>query len=573
MKKLFLLSTIVCVSLSAMSQTINEVKVKSKIEKLTVFLTGGEVTRLKSVKLKSGRNRIVYTGISTVIDAKSIQFSTKDNVELVSVTTEMDYLTFLETNPKIKNIQDSLDLIMFEISDLGNERSAYYSEKKLLEKNNSIKGTQQNLSVEELKSMATFYRERMMSLNKIITKYDKQINELDTKKMFYNAQLNELNFKESAHSNQIIVIVDSKVSQTINSNLKYIVSNCGWQANYDLLASDSNQKISLKYKAKVYNNTGNSWNDVNLILSTSNPNLSATAPDIEPWYLNATSTTRSDKSGRKGYIVPQKQEYKKYYQNASAPEQNQYLEGYTYGGTTKWNNFKTGDIKNNGSNPSVNITTIEVPQLSSEFEIEKRYSIPSDSKPYLVEISKHELPATFSHKAVPKLDKDAFLLANIVGWEKLNLISGPTNVYYSGSYVGQSYLDTRNVEDTLRLSFGRDKKVLVTRKKLEEFSDKKVLGGNKKDTYTFEITVKNNQNSVLTMSLYDQVPVSQESDITVTVNEVSNANYNEENGILDWDVNLQPGEAKKYKVSFTIKYPKNRTIQVQKFRTISCPSF
>lgn len=219
------------------------------------------------------------------------------------------------------------------------------------------------------------------------------------------------------------------------------------------------------------------------------------------------------------------------------------------------------------------ITTIEVPQLATEFPIEKKYAIPSDSKPYLVEISEHQLNATFSHKAVPKLDKDAFLLANIVGWEKLNLISGPTNVYYADTYVGQSYINTRNVEDTLRLSFGRDKKVLITRKLLEEFSNKKVIGGNKKDTYTFEITVKNNQNIPLKMKLYDQIPVSQQSEITVTVNEITDAIYNEENGILNWNVNLNSGGSKKYKVSFTIKYPKNKSIKVKKYRTVAVPKF
>lgn len=554
------------------AQQINEVKVKTSIKELTVFLTGGEVTRSAGIKLKKGRNKIVYTGISTVIDQKSIQFSANKPHDLVSVSTEMDYITYIQANPKIQKIRDSLGIITDIQSDLRNEKSAYLAEKKLLQKNNSIKGTQQNLSVEELRSMAEYYRTRMMELNKIITDYDNNIKKYNNRVYLYNQQLNELNYKESAHSNQVIVIVDSDISQELMVELKYIVSNCGWQANYDLSAADIEGKIKLKYKAKVYNNTGNDWNNIKLVLSTSNPNISASAPTLAPWYLNGNSVV-SDDSKKKGYIVPQKQAYQKYYQNANVPQQNQQLDGLSLNGEFGWN-MNAGNIENNSKvRPSVQITTIEVPQLSSEFEIEKKYTIPSDSKPYLVEISKHELDATFSHKAVPKLDRDAFLLANIVGWEKLNLISGPTNVYYADTYVGQSYINTRNVEDTLRLSFGRDKKVLITRKKLEEFSEKKVIGGNKKDTYAFEITVKNNQNIPLTMKLYDQIPVSQQSDITVTVNEISNADYNEENGILKWNVNLKPNEALKYKISFTLKYPKNKKVKVQKYRTTYAPNF
>jgi uncharacterized protein (TIGR02231 family) len=551
-----------------MAQEINELKVKTTIKELTVFLTGGEVTRTSNVKLKKGRNKLIYTGISAVIDQKSIQVSADKVYNLVSVSTEMDFISVTNSNSKIQTINDSLEIITDIQSDLTNEKSAYLAEKRLIEKNNLIKGTQQNLSVDELKAMATYYRTRIMSLNKIVSGYDKKINKNNSKVYAYTQQLNELNYTENARSNQVIVIVDSDNAQDLNLELKYIVSNCGWQANYDLSATDIDGKINIKYKAKVYNNTGNDWDNIKLVLSTSNPNISASAPELSPWYLNGNSIL-SDDSRKDGYIVPQKQGYKKYYQNASAPQQNQQLDGISLNGNAGWN----GQGKISNGKKAVQITTIEVPQLSSEFEIEKSYSIPSDSKPYLVEISKHELDATFSHKSVPKMDKDAFLLANIVGWEKLNLISGPTNVYYDNTYVGQSYLNTRNVEDTLRLSFGRDKKVSITRKKLEEFSDKKVIGSNKKDTYTFEISVKNNQNIPLTMSLYDQIPVSQQSDITVSVEEISDAEYNETNGILKWNVSLNPGEVAKYKVSFTIKYPKNKTVKVQKYRTISAPSF
>ena len=483
----------------------------------------------------------------------------------------MDYISFVESNPRIKKIKDSLEIIYDTQSDLRNEKAAYQSEKQLLETNKSIKGTQQNLSVEELRNMAVYYRTRMMEINKTVSAYDKKINTLNSKVYLYNQQLLELNYKESSHSNQIIVTIDADEAKELKTELKYVVSNCGWQANYDLSATDINSEIKLKYKAKVYNNTGNDWKNVKLTLSTSNPNLSASAPNLKPWYLNNASVVTDDY--KKGYIVPKKQDYQKYYQNASVPQQNQQMDGLSLGGSAQWNTVSNGNIQNNPQHTAVQITTIEVPQLATEFPIEKKYAIPSDSKPYLVEISEHQLNATFSHKAVPKLDKDAFLLANIVGWEKLNLISGPTNVYYANTYVGQSYINTRNVEDTLRLSFGRDKKVLITRKLLEEFSNKKVIGGNKKDTYTFEITVKNNQNIPLKMKLYDQIPVSQQSEITVTVNEITDAIYNEENGILNWNVNLNSGGSKKYKVSFTIKYPKNKSIKVKKYRTVAVPKF
>lgn len=557
--------------IKGISQEIIETRVKSDIKKVTVFITGGEVHRTAKVNIKKGRNKLVFTRISTVVDNKSVQFNSDKAFKLVSVSSEIDYLSTVVNNPRIRELRDTMKIIELEIGELQNEKVAYMDEKNLLQKNNSIKGTQKNLSVDELKAMAEYYRNRMMELNKTISDYDKKINKLNGKKYQYQNQLAELNYKETVKSNQIIVIIDSDETTTMNVNLKYIVSNCGWQANYDIATADVNDKIHLTYKAKVFNNTGNDWNDVEMVLSTSDPNLSASAPVLSPWYLNYESFGGGDYTKGKSYVVPSNRAYSQYYQNASVPEISQNLDGLLLEGQGDFGWDMGG--QQGWQQSQVNFTTIEVPQLSTEFAIEKKYTIPSDSKPYLVEITEHHLDATFSHKAVPKLDKDAFLLANIVGWEKLDLVPGPTHVYFADTYVGQSYINTRNVDDTLRLSFGRDKKILINRKLLEEFSNKKVVGSNRKDSYTYEITIKNNRSIPVKMNLFDQVPISQDSDISVTIDEISGAEHEETSGKLLWKVNVAPGETVKYKLGFTIKYPKDKKITVQKYRKVYAPKF
>lgn len=565
------LSFLFSANIISYAQEIKTSKISSDIKAVTIFLTGGEVHRTVSTNLKKGRNKLIFTEISTVADNKSIQFSSDTPLNLVSVSSEIDYLTVTDRNPRIRAIKDSIQLLNDEVVDLQNEKSAYQVERQLLEENKSIKGEQQNLTVEQLSAMATYYRKHVMEINKTMTAYDLRIRKKNNLKNRYQNQLTELNYKETIKSNQIVVIVDSDNDQKASLDLKYMVSNCGWQANYDLRADNIKDKIALKYKAKVYNNTGNDWSNVQLFLSTSDPNISASAPELAPWFLNYSSLKNNTNDAYKGneYVVPSNRAYTKYYQNwNSAPQISQNLDG-----VYATDNYEQSQAS--GANPEDNITftNIEVSQLSTTFEIEKEYSIPSDAKPYLVDITEHSLTATFSHKAVPKLDKDAFLLANIVGWESLDLVPGPTQVYFSDVFVGQSYINTSNVADTLRLSFGRDTKIPVSRKLVQEFSDKKVIGSNRKDNYTYKIIAKNNRDIPVRLSLYDQIPISQDSDISITINETSDATYNETTGKLTWLLDLKPGESKSYQISFTIKYPKDKTIRVKKYRTISCPSF
>ncbi len=566
--KLSVFVAFVFLSLTGFSQPENEVEIESTIDQVTVFLTGGEVERSANIRLKKGRNKLIFKRISTVADNKSIQFNATQPLNLVSVSSAIDYFSVTEDNPRIKAIKDSITLIGNNTQVLNNEKQAYFDERELLKQNKQIKGEQQNLTVQELSAMADFYRERMMAINKKITAYDNEIMQLNQLKSQYQNQLNALNYKETVKSNQIIVIVDSEKDQETDVVLKYIVSNCGWQANYDLRAMNIKDEINLVYKGKVYNNTGNDWKNVKLSLSTSDPNISASAPVLEPWYLNYSALQNQTNDDFKGneYVVPTNRAYKKYYQNSSAPQINQNLEGITF------DNVQQNQYNQNAE-ANIQFSNIEVSQLSATFNIEKPYTIPSDSKPYLVEITEHNLTSTFSHKAVPKLDKDAFLLANIVGWEALDLVPGPTQVYFAESFVGQSYINTSNVGDTLRLSFGRDLKVPVTRKLVKEYSDKKVVGNNRKDTYTYKIIAKNNREIPVQLNLYDQIPISQDSDISVQIEEISGGKYNETTGKISWLLKLNPGETKTYQVSFTLKYSKDKTIKVKKYRTISAPSF
>ena len=552
MKTIFTLLFSIPLTLIVYGQSVAKHTISTKVNSVTVYLSGAEVERKVDYTLNKGLNELRFSDISSQADSRSIQFELDQKMDLLSITMERDYLSLSKANEKIKIIQDSLELLSKEKQEIGDELNALDTEKQVLLKNQEIGGNNVSLTVEQIRSTADFYRKRTAEINKTVSKYSREIQDIEKQTLRLRQQLAVFNFKENAKNNVIVVLVEMPQAGKISGNLKYNVQKTGWAPSYDLIAEDISGNIELKYKAKVFNNTGNDWENVSLKLSTGDPNLSASIPLLDPWHLNTSSFNRV---GKMSYSVPQ----------AQSRNQQQVNNRFS-NGEGRLQNEHTGDLVGN-TGPTVNMTTIEVSELTTEFEIEKTYSIPSDSRPYIVEITEYDLEANFSHISVPKLDKDAFLLAKIAGWEKLDLVPGPSNVYFAKTYVGESYINTRNVEDTLGLSFGRDEKILVTRKKVEEFSSKNVIGNWKKDTYTYEIIVKNNRNRSISMELNDQVPVSQDSDITVSIEEISSAKLDEGDGKLTWDVVLGPGEAKKYKVSFTIKYPKTKN------RSSSAPSF
>lgn len=562
-------------SLVGFSQKTNEIPIKSPISQVKLFLTAGEMTHQSEVKLAKGRNKLVYSGISAFADPQSIQFFSNQTYRLVSVSTEMDFLAAEQYNPKIAILKDSLektkDLLQLN-SDIFN---SYQAELAVLNTNRDLKGENQNLSIAQIKEAGEYYRTRTLEINKQVSKLNKEKQKLNNQIELIRYQLTELNFNENQRSNQIIVLIDSEVATTTSCTIRYLVSDCGWAASYDLAATDLNQKINLKYKARIYNNTGNDWNNVDLILSTADPLLSASQPILEPWYIDFQALNQAKNKTPQSPL-----NYKADYRSNVASEltvanqrvYDNYMLDKDEEMLTFGDDFKRLDQKKN-QKPAVKLKQIEISELSAEFVITNKFSCPSDSKPYSVDVKEMNLDANFSHVSIPKLDQGAFLIANITGWQELDLVPGPTNVYFGGVYVGVSQIDTRNVGDTLALSFGRDTKVTVLRKLKKEVSSKKVMGSTKKETYLYETSIRNNQNVPIKINVFDQIPLSRNTDITISTDEISNGSKDLVTGEVKWEITLQPGETKNIEIGYSVKYPKDAQIKIQRFRTISCPSF
>jgi len=202
-------------------------------------------------------------------------------------------------------------------------------------------------------------------------------------------------------------------------------------------------------------------------------------------------------------------------------------------------------------------------QTTVDFEIKTPYTIKSDNKSYTIDMDAYSLPANYKYYCVPKVDKDAFLMAYIVDWEKYNLLEGEANIFFEDTYIGKTLLDVRHASDTLSISLGRDKNVSVNRQKVKEFTTKQFLGSKKEESRAWTITVKNNKREKINLVLLDQVPVSTLEEIEVNVQKISGAQYNSETGEIKWDFSLEPDNKKDFELNYSVKYPKYRNLAIE----------
>jgi uncharacterized protein (TIGR02231 family) len=207
-----------------------------------------------------------------------------------------------------------------------------------------------------------------------------------------------------------------------------------------------------------------------------------------------------------------------------------------------------------------NFTTIQENQLNVSFDIDIPYDILSNSKPHSVALKEIKLPATYKYYAAPRVEKEAFLLAEINEYSKYNLLPGEANIIFEGLYVGKTVINPNQTSDTLNLSMGRDKKISIKREKVVDKSGTRFLSSKKEQTFTFDITVRNNKKEAADILVKDQYPLSTDKEIEIELLESSSAKENKETGVLTWSLKLNPNETKKVRISYKVRYPKDKTI-------------
>ncbi|MDV6167567.1 DUF4139 domain-containing protein [Flavobacterium sp. DG1-102-2] len=539
MKKISLLLFLV----SAVAVAQKPVFTTAKVKAATVYFNAAEITQSASVTLPSGTSELVIKNVANYLNENTVQIGAPANVTVLSVQFTRDYISEYEpdeTSPPIKKVRDSIKLVEKELAVVVNQKTSEQKTLELLDKNNQVYGQQSGLSVAELMKMVDYYKTKRTETANAINAFYAKEQKLNEKLANLKSRL-EINASKEEKSSlgKLVLQVMSDVPQSTNLDITYLTGNASWTPFYDLRADNTTTPINMLYKAQVIQQTGVDWKKVKLTLSSGMPNQSSYAPELSAWFLSL-----ADNFKYKDTIIQAK------------PNANfiQTLQGQVPG-----LEISTGEMSLDKSNIS-NYTTITEHQMNISFDIDLPYDVLSNGKQHSVTLKEIKLPATYRHYAVPKLEQDAFLLAEIDDYSKYNLLKGEANIIFEGMYIGKTYINPSQTTDTLSLSMGRDKKISIEREKVAEKSGSKFLSSGREQTFTYDIIIRNNKKEAAKISVKDQYPISTDKEIETTLLQSDGAKVDQESGLLTWELNLKPGESKKLRLSYRVKHPKNRNV-------------
>ncbi|MBP6185621.1 MAG: DUF4139 domain-containing protein [Saprospiraceae bacterium] len=505
----------------------------SGIDAVKVYRNGAAVTRTASLSLPAGPVELHFPALSPFLEDNSVQVQVSKGFTILSVTSTREFLTELPMPAPYVALQDQMEKLEQTIKKDKATLEVLMEEESLLLVNKETGGQNNGVTATNLEQVATYFRTRLAAIKlEKITVSDRlaeNIKQLDKLKK-QQAETRQRLRPDNART--VVVRLTSLSGGKADLKLTYLAQNAGWQSTYDLRVTEINQPLGIESKGEVNNQTNEDWDKVKLTLSTGDPSRNNTVPALSPWWLNYRQPILA-------------------YQKAKEMDATN-IRGSRSGAT----NYYLDGIRVFGALPgefSENITT-------TEFAINELFTIPSDGKPYTVLLEQKSSPAEYVYITTPRRDQFAYLTATVADFESLNLSSGKANIYYGQTFIGETWLDTRQSGDSLVLSLGADVGIAVTREKIKDKSEKNFFGNKVEETHSWVIRLRNNKPGNVRIRVQDQIPISQNEDIEVK-HEISNGgSLNNETGIITWEQELVSGAQQELRFLYKVKYPKGKEL-------------
>lgn len=556
MKKVVVLLLAILPSFLSLAANDKEI-IKSSISEVTVYTNGAQVYRKANFNVKPGITELIIEGVSPNIDPKSLQVKAFGNVVLIDSKYQIYYPE--PEKPKLEGLplkirrdinllQDSINNQLFDIKEIQDEIDVLNTSKTILSNNGAIRGQGKvNDSIQLLKQAMEYYQLKMNEINKKLQVLNKRLKAKNGTLTDMNNRMSDLQNYQSSNTpkvptgpiHRIIVTLQSKEVVAGRLAISYLASGASWVPSYDIRSEITSGKVNLAYKASIQQNTGESWNDVQLTLSTNDPYQNKIKPDLHPWYVNYYNfEVINGRMNSYGLTAAPSVQYDK---KSLADSETVQLESET----------------------AANFTTVINRVLSAEYKIDLPYTIESDDESHLVLVRNLDLTANYRYYTVPKIDPGVFLVAEVLKLEDLQLVPATANIFFDGTYIGETYIDPTAMNDTLKLSLGKDPNIIAKRILLKKDYKEKVVGNDIERTYSYEISIKNLKANTIELVIEDQIPVTTNGEIVIETINTDKANYDKTTGKLTWTVNLKTKATDKFTYSFKIKYPKDRNVILQ----------
>lgn len=515
------------------------------LKDVTVYLHGASLQGEETLNLPAGESEIIFTHIANSVTDDSIAISIDNGVTVLSSRIELQ-----ETQPNAlpSEIQQQLKAAKVEQAKLTAEKNNIAAQIKVLEANSTLT----NKSAAEVGKYLQMVKEKNGELLRADNELTQKLadNQLEIEKLEQRESMN--NSDSEAADDPLVIIAKVYAPQAVTAKavVRYMTPNAAWTPLYDVHASAINQPFRLVYKANIRQYTGLAWKNVNLVLSTNEPDTHLTLPQLETQYVDVP-----EYGGMMSGSLSTSPAMKQRSENSSDQDASE-LQKALEAGMQRSRERQTRRMYAASAAP-VSPQPESFTAQNVRYALSLPWQIDSDNTARTVVIKEESVNGKYRFFAIPKISNDAWLQVQIKEWEQLNLIPGESQIFFGNNRTGVGYLQPPEDGKSLDIQLNRDPKLIIQRKAaLKKENALSIFNDSAIRNFSYTLNVKNSYGEAVDITLLDQIPVSTNSDITVEKMQYGQAQFDAKTGELTWTLKLSGKENVSLPFSYSVKYPK-----------------
>ena len=501
----------------------------TQVKTVNVFRNGAEVIRTGKTELKEGMQTLYVHGLTNTASNDTARLYIEEGVSRANLRFEEAD----KENAHSKELQEKIALL---------EKQIEVKEMQLtLWQNNGDFTSHDNVSATEIQDYIEKLPERMEKLHKEIVALGKEIRDLQK-------EAEEELQKESLPV--LVADVTADHDGTYACELHYHENAAGWDPVYEI-RSEKEEEIEIRMRGEIREDTNEDWKDVKVSLFTGDPSTDDVLPELLPLYLNiqeniAVGRARNARAA-----------------GAMAMKASMDMEDMMV-------------MEEAAEVPMMRMETQEAEvqneETMTEYALAGNRDILKGNKGTMADLQKYVIPAEYNIVTVPKADPHAYLVASIKTVDLPVLNAVEAGIYLKGRYTGSIYLDSDMTKEKVDITLGKEERVHVSFKELAKKNSTTLLKAQKVVEHQYETKITNLSDEDITVLLKDQLPVSQNKDITVEALDLGGAKLDKDYGMLEKKIDVKAKETETYLLNYKVMWPKDKRIQqTRAYRRTFCP--
>jgi uncharacterized protein (TIGR02231 family) len=531
-------------------QTPSTIQVTSTIDAVTVYPDGATVTRAIRVDLPQGDSVLRAGDFPPTLDPASLRVEGEAQARLAigGIDARPPRAERPPTDPAL---EDRIESLKDERGALDGKIEAAAARKKFAAR--FAEAAPVGLGDKGEARPLTEWRAAFVAVAEEVAAADGAVREARIRQREIDRELARLEAQRTANPpRKMEVRIDLAAEAATSAVLRvsYTVRGARWSPIYDARldtgARDRKPALDLVRRAEIVQSTGEDWPDVELAVSKVRTAKGGSAPELRPLIVRYPAPPRVlGETARAPLAVPAP---------AAAPPPP------AQPGFAQQAESRAGSVAAEEREAAA-----DTGGFQAVYRIPGRVSIAANDGAKSFRISSAAITPELLVRAVPALDSTAFLEAGFKHGEDAPLLPGRVAIYRDGIFVGRGQMAMTSKEETVRLGFGADDKVKITRSTVRQTEGSTgIISAAKTERREFKTAIRNGHDAPIRVVIEDQMPVSEIDDVKVellpTTTAPTERDVRNRRGVLAWSFDAAPGEAKEIRIAWRVRWPADKAV-------------